>query len=387
MAIITNISPFTPESYPDIPHINGLSLQTFAAGFYNDKRDDILLMAFDKGSVAGGVTTQNHICGEPILWNRKYLPHDDFRAILVNAGNANVMANGAYIAEQSAQLCADYLSNSDDKILKEQILLASTGVIGQPLPIEKFKHSFRIEKSFNNTWFDAAKAIMTTDTFPKLAYRQIQLSQGMVTIAGIAKGSGMIMPNMATMLGFIVTDVQLTSQQCDEIIRQSVDKSFNSISVDSDTSTSDMAIFATTNQGIKICDSHDIILLQQASDDICLELAKYIIGDGEGISHRIKITVTGAQNNHDAKAIARAVANSPLVKTAFAGEDPNWGRISAAIGNANINISPSNLSITICNINIICNGPGPKNCSNPILTFEICCPTLPKNVNNSYELP
>lgn len=350
MADIIHQSPFAPTHYPKMPNMAGVALHCFDGGFYNNKRDDILLMVLANGSSAAGVMTQNQITGEPIKWNRQYLPCDDLRAILINAGNANVCANGWGVAEECAQACAALLDCHH-----HQILLASTGVIGQKINAEKITQHLqqpydRLKKA---NWHSAASAIMTTDTFPKMAHREVQLSQGVINITGIAKGSGMIEPNMATMLSFITTDAVLCAQECDVMLRLSVEKSFNSISVDSDTSTSDMVIFTATKQAIAPNNDHDWHLLQQVLDDLCLELALMVVGDGEGIKHRIKVTVSGCQSDGDAKKIARAIANSPLVKTAIAGEDANWGRIAMAAGKAGVIFDQQSLSITIHDIAII----------------------------------
>lgn len=353
MADITHQSPFAPTHYPKIPNMAGVALHCFDGGFYHHQRNDILLMVFDAGTSAAGVMTQNQIIGEPIKWNRQYLPCDDMRGILINAGNANVCADGWGVAEDCAKACAGLLHCRHD-----HILLASTGVIGQKLNTEKIiQHLQPPYDSLKKTdWYSAASAIMTTDTFPKMAHRHIELSQGVINITGIAKGSGMIEPNMATMLSFISTDALLSPQECDVMLRQAVKNSFNSISVDSDTSTSDMVIFTATKQAFAPNNDHDWHLLQQSLNDLCLELALMVIGDGEGIKHRFKVTVSGCQSHDDAKKIARAIANSPLVKTAIAGEDANWGRIAMATGKAGVAFDQDRLSIAIANINIIDNG-------------------------------
>jgi len=334
------VSPLAPKSHPELPALEGVRFATAAAGIKYKGRTDVLLVALDEGTEVAGVFTTSKCPSAPVDWCRANLAAGKARALMVNSGNANAFTGkkGRETVEASAAYVASALG-----IPAGEVFLASTGVIGEPLEPKKFEAvlgelSGRLAPS---PWIDAARAIMTTDTFPKVVTATVDLGGVAVTINGMAKGAGMIAPDMATMLSFIFTDAPLAAPVLQDLISKGARQSFNSITVDSDTSTSDTLLLFATGKAAgrgapRIADPADprLAAFRAALDGLLLDLAKMVVRDGEGARKFIEVNVTGAVDNASAKRIAFAIANSPLVKTAVAGEDANWGRVVMAVGKA-----------------------------------------------------
>jgi glutamate N-acetyltransferase/amino-acid N-acetyltransferase len=338
MAPTTAVSPLAPAAFPELPAVGGVRFATAEAGIKYKNRTDVLLMAFDKGTTVAGVFTRSKCPSAPVDWCRAALASGKGRALLVNSGNANAFTGkrGRETVKLSAASVAKALG-----CRPKEIFLASTGVIGEPLDATKFDAVVDglAERLASDPWIDPARAIMTTDTFPKGVSRQVAIGDAMVTINGIAKGAGMIAPDMATMLSFIVTDAAIAAPVLQSLLDRSVTGSFNAITVDSDTSTSDtLLLFATgaAADAPRINDARDRRLgdFRKALDEILLDLAHQVVKDGEGARKFVEVRVKGAVTKRSAKRIALSIANSPLVKTAIAGEDANWGRVVAAVGKA-----------------------------------------------------
>ena len=347
-------SPLAPEALPQMPALAGVRMVTAQAGIKYAGRKDLLLMVFDEGTVSAGVFTKSLAPSAPVDWCRAQLPKHTARALLVNSGNANAFTG--HKGAVSVQACADALVETLG-IVPHEIYLASTGVIGEPLPHEKIITVLpAIPKGLiGDGWHDAAAAIMTTDTFPKAATRTVKLSNGTITINGIAKGSGMIAPDMATMLAFVVTDANIEARMLQEMLQQSCSKSFNSITVDGDTSTSDTLMLFATGKAAVLAKGDDV-LFQEALTDLMVELAKLVAMDGEGAQKLITVKVTGAVSDESAKRIALSIANSPLIKTAIAGEDANWGRVVMAVGKSGERVERDLLSVSIGGVMIASKG-------------------------------
>jgi len=350
--------------FQELHPIEGLEISAVSADLYGDGRDDLTLFYFKEGANFAGVYTTNSITSACINWNLKIKRHF-VRGLMINTKNANVFTGtkGAQGLKEIAQVLAKNLTlkssqsptGISDVVKITDLLFASTGVIGEEFPYLKIKNripelvkKLRVEQN-KFVWFKAASAIMTTDTRPKVAYEEVKIGNKIVKISGIAKGSGMIAPNMATMLGFIFTDANIPSVFLKAILKKIISTTFNSITVDSDTSTNDMvAIFATGKaKNLKIYNVLDPKLqdFEKALHRLCLNLAKQIVVDGEGAKKFVTIDVIGARSTSMAKNIAFSIANSPLVKTAIAGEDPNWGRIIMACGKAKENIIPNKIQL------------------------------------------
>ncbi|MDQ0317080.1 bifunctional glutamate N-acetyltransferase/amino-acid acetyltransferase ArgJ [Amorphus orientalis] len=331
------VSPFAPDSYPAMPAIAGVTMATAQAGIKYAGRTDVLLMRFAEGTSVAGVLTRSKCPSAAVDWCRERLSGGKAQALLVNSGNANAFTGkkGREAVSVSADLVGDALS-----VPTGEVFLASTGVIGEPLDPFKFdgvlgETATRLEGA---GWLDAARAIMTTDTYPKVATRTATVGGTTVTLNGIAKGAGMIAPDMATMLSFIATDAAVAPEVLTRFLKAGVNGSFNAITIDSDTSTSDtVLLFATGEAGnpeIASDVSDDARSFRAALDDLLLDLAHQVVKDGEGARKFVEITVEGADSDGSARVIARSIADSPLVKTAIAGEDANWGRIVMAVGKA-----------------------------------------------------
>ena len=350
--------------FQELRPIEGLQISAVSADLYGDGRDDLTLFFFEEGANFGAVYTSSKVTSANINWNLKIKRHF-VKALMVNTKNANAFTGpkGAQGLKEIAHVLSKSLtlkSSQSPKGVKDVIkitdlLFASTGVIGEEFPYLKIKNripelvkKLRIEQN-KFVWFKAATAIMTTDTKPKLAYEECKIGNKLVKISGIAKGSGMIAPNMATMLAFIFTDANIPSVFLKSVLKKVVTTTFNSITVDSDTSTNDMvAIFATGKaKNSKIYNILDpkLVDFEKALHRLALNLAKQIVVDGEGAKKFITVNVTGARSSSMAKNIAFSIANSPLVKTAIAGEDSNWGRIVMAIGKSEENIQTSKIQI------------------------------------------
>jgi len=360
--------------FQDLEHVDGLSISTISANLYSKQRDDLVLFYFRNGANHASVYTQSKLISENIKWNLK-ISKKKIKAILINARNANAFTGKEGF--KSLKVLADNLSEelsikqkSDEekpeKIDSNDILFACTGTIGETFPTNKIKKCIPdLVKKIRYTqskyiWMKAAMGILTTDLKPKLAMEECYIGNKMVKIYGIAKGSGMIFPNMATTLGFVFTDATIPSAILKQLLRQNIQKTFNAISCDGDTSTNDMvSIFATgevSNSNLKSVKDKKLFKFNSALFNVLLNLAKRIAADGEGASKFISITVKNCKTEEDAKKICFSIANSPLIKTAIAGEDPNWGRIIMAIGKANVDLNPNKLAIKFGNITIIENG-------------------------------
>jgi len=352
------ISPLAPKTMPHLPEIAGVRLATAAAGIRYRGRTDVLLAVFDRGTAVGGVLTRSKCPSAPVEWCRARLPGGAARALVVNSGNANAFTgkSGRAAVKLTAALAAEAVG-----CRASEVFLASTGVIGEPLDGGKFGKVMDAlaAQAAPHAWLDAAKAIMTTDTFPKLATATATLGPAAVTINGIAKGSGMIAPDMATMLAFVFTDAPLAPAVLQALLRQGTADTFNAVTVDGDTSTSDTLLgFATgaaASRGApKIARAGDRRLgaFRAALTKVLAALAEQVARDGEGASKLVEIVVEGARSKGSARRIALAIANSPLVKTAIAGEDANWGRVVMAVGKAGEPADRDRLSIWFGDIRV-----------------------------------
>jgi glutamate N-acetyltransferase/amino-acid N-acetyltransferase len=358
----TTISPLAPTDVPDMPAIAGVKLATAAAGIRYKGRTDVLLAVMDKGTTVAGVFTQSKCPGAPVEWCRAKLSGGQGRALVVNSGNANAFTGktGRQATALTASIAAKAVGCKPG-----EVFLASTGVIGEPLDATKFNGVLGTlaEQAAPDDWMAAAKAIMTTDTFPKVATATIKLGKTKVTINGMAKGSGMIMPDMATMLSFVFTDAPLSSAVLQSLLKSGVEDTFNAVTVDSDTSTSDTLLaFATGTAAArgapKISRASDPRLkaFAKAFHDVLADLAEQVARDGEGARKLVEVIVEGATTKASARKIAMSIANSPLVKTAIAGEDANWGRVVMAVGKAGEPANRDKLSISFNGIRVAKSG-------------------------------
>ncbi|RAI55341.1 bifunctional glutamate N-acetyltransferase/amino-acid acetyltransferase ArgJ [Roseicella frigidaeris] len=335
---------------PALPAIAGLRLGTIEAGIRYKGRADLTMLEFAPGTTVAGVFTQNKCPGAPVEWCRAVLPGGTARALVVNAGNANVFTGraGREATRATAEAAAALVG-----CRAEEVFLASTGVIGETLPHAKLTAALPALHAglAPDRWPEAARGIMTTDTFPKAAVRTARIGETAVTIAGIAKGSGMIAPDMATMLSFVATDAAIPAPALQALLAAGTARSFNCVTVDSDTSTSDTLLLFATGQArhpAVPAEGGEILAdVARALDAVLMDLALMVARDGEGAQKLIEITVTGAVSDASAHRIAMAIANSPLVKTAIAGEDANWGRIVMAVGKAGEPADRDRLSVAV----------------------------------------
>ena len=357
--------------FQDLDHIDGVAISTISANLYKDPRDDLVLFYFRDGANCASVYTQSKIISENIKWNLN-VKNNSIKALMVNTRNANAFTGKlgfkgiVQIAEELSKQLTIKMTQDEEKInlvKPNQILFGSTGTIGETFPTEKIKQSIptlikKIKYTQNKyLWIKAAMGIITTDLTPKLAMEECKIGSSDIKIYGIAKGSGMIFPKMATTLGYIFTDADLPSGVLKQLLKKNIETTFNAISCDGDTSTNDMVSIFSTKK-IK----HPKI--QSANDDklqefdkklhfVLLNLAKRIVADGEGASKFVSVNVLNAKTFIDAKNIAFSIANSPLVKTAIAGEDPNWGRIIMAIGKTDVHLNLNKLAINFGKIKVI----------------------------------
>ena len=354
------LSPLAPKSFPDLPEIDGVRVATRACGVKYQGRTDVLLAELAPETQAAGVFTKSLTASAPVDWCRKCLGGGVANGLIVNSGNANAFTGrlGEEAVEQIVEAVADRLTCRPSRVFA-----ASTGVIGEALNFQAITDELDALKAdlAPGKWHEAAKAIMTTDTFPKGAGAIAEINGTSVKIAGIAKGSGMIAPDMATMLAYVFTDAAIPANVLQPLLADACDKSFNAITVDSDTSTSDsLMLFATgaagNTGGFSGPDDPALADFKAKLDDVAVDLAQQIVRDGEGASKFIEITVTGAENDGAAKKIALSIANSPLVKTAIAGEDANWGRIVMAVGKAGERAERDRLNIAVGGVTIANNG-------------------------------
>ena len=345
---------------PDLPPLAGVRLGATMAGIRYRGRTDLVMVDLPAGSTAAGVFTRNRCPGAPVDWDRAALVTGRARGLVVNAGNANVFTGraGLAAARATAETAAALIG-----CRARQVFVASTGVIGEPLPYERITAALPDlhARLSPDGWEAAARGIMTTDTFPKAATRTATLGGGEVRVTGIAKGSGMIAPDMATMLCFVFTDAKLPAPALQAALSLAVDRSFHCITVDSDTSTSDTVLLFATGAAAhaRVGAAGDTVALrdfQRALDEVLLELALLVVRDGEGAGKLIRVEVSGAVSKKSARAVARAVADSPLVKTAIAGEDANWGRIVMAVGKAGEPADRDRLSVAVGGVWMARNG-------------------------------
>ena len=357
--------------FQDLDHIDGLSISTTSANLYGNKRDDLVLFYFRNGANHASVYTQSKIVSENIKWNLK-IKNRKIKGLLVNTRNANAFTGKKgysglkQIAENLSELLSEKQKQDEvnpEKIKQNNLLFACTGTIGETFPSDKIKFSLpelikKIKYTQNKyIWMKAAMGILTTDLKPKLAMEECKIGNTNVKIYGIAKGSGMIYPNLATTLGFVFTDANISSGVLKKCLKKNITNTFNAISCDGDTSTNDMvSIFATCkakNSEIKKFQDKRLLDFNKGLNNVLLNLAKRVAADGEGASKFVTINVLNCKNDIHANKIAFSIANSTLVKTAIAGEDPNWGRIVMAIGKANVKIDLKKLNIKFGNYKIV----------------------------------
>lgn len=339
--------------------IKGFSMSAVAAGIRYNDRLDLGLIYSDVPAVTAGVFTTNQVKAAPVIIDQERLMQGRAQAILVNSGCANACTGTKGM--ENAILTSSLLSTClkiDDKM----VLLSSTGVIGEQLNVGAFRSVMDklVQGLGNDNFDDVARAIMTTDTVPKVVSRTVTIGGNAVKFMGMAKGAGMIMPNMATMLSFVITDAQISFPELQESLKKATDKTFNRITIDGDTSTNDMVLVmangTAANPWIDEDNSIDKQLFQDTLEEVLKELALKIVNDGEGASKCITIRVCGARGEHEAEQMARTVANSPLVKTAFFGEDANWGRIFAAMGRSGVRFDPNRVDIAFGDVVIVRDG-------------------------------
>jgi len=359
---VGNVSPFAPKHLPHLAAIDGVRIATAASGIRYPGRTDLLFVLFDPGTAVAGVLTKSKTASAPVDWCRAHLPHGMARALVVNSGNANAFTGrrGREAVELTAKAAAEAA-----KCQEADIYIASTGVIGEPLDARKIASRLGglAGEAKGDAYEDAARAIMTTDTYPKLATRKAEIDGVEITINGIAKGAGMIAPDMATMLAFIFTDAAIEPVALHDMTAPLVEDSLNAITIDGDTSTSDtLLIFATgaaARRGaprIALGDDPRLVGFRAGLAAVLRDLALQIVKDGEGATKFVTVKVMGAKTNQAARAIAKSIANSPLVKTAIAGEDPNWGRIVAAVGKAGEEADRDRLAIWLGEIQVAKDG-------------------------------
>jgi len=362
MANAAKVSPFAPQRFPAMPTVAGVKFAACEAGIRYKNRTDLMLAVLAPETTAAGVLTRSKTCSAPVLWCRENLTHGRARALVINSGNANAFTGkkGTEAVRITAQAAARAVGCAPT-----EVFLASTGVIGEPLDAGKFAHLLGglAASASSEAWETAARAIMTTDTFPKLATRRLELGASEVVINGFAKGAGMIGPDLATLLVNIFTDAAIEKAPLQAMLAAGADQSFNSLTIDGDTSTSDtVLLFATglaAQRGaprIESVDSPEGRRFATALNELMRELALMVAKDGEGLSKFITIDVVGAESDAAARRIGLAIANSPLVKTAVAGEDPNWGRVVMAVGKAGETADRDRLAIAFGDILVAAGG-------------------------------
>ena len=362
------------NQYQDLDHIDGLSISAVCAKLYKNTRDDLVMFYFREGANFASIYTQSKILSENIKWNLNQKPKKIF-SLIINTRNANSFTGEQgyksmqHIADIVSKQLTDKQKEDEDKprvIKSKNIIFGCTGTIGEKYPEEKIR--IKIPDLIDNIkytqnkyiWMKAALGIMTTDTQPKIAMEECKIGNVSVKIYGVAKGSGMIQPNMATTLGYIFTDAEISNEILKKLLKKNVENTFNAISCDGDTSTNDMiSIFSTgkaKNSMVRSINDKKIKFFDESLNKVLLNLAKRVVADGEGASKFVTVNVINSKTEQDAKKIAFSVANSPLVKTAISGEDPNWGRIIMAIGKSNVEINLNRLSIKFGDLNIVNKG-------------------------------
>jgi glutamate N-acetyltransferase / amino-acid N-acetyltransferase len=358
----STVSPLAPKIVPDMPALRGVRMATASAGIKYKGRTDVLMMVFDAPAAVAGVFTRSRCPSAPVDFCRQNLAGGVARAVVVNSGNANAFT-GKKGREATALTASSAAAAAGCQ--ESEVFLASTGVIGEPLDATKFAGVLDtlVKDGRPDFWYEAAKAIMTTDTYPKVATRSAEIGGVKVTINGIAKGAGMIAPDMATMLSFVATDADIAPSALQALLSAGVGPSFNSVTVDSDTSTSDtLLLFATgaaaADGQARIEDAGDERLagFKVALNDLFMDLALQVVRDGEGARKMVAVTVTGAESDAAAKRVALSIANSPLVKTAVAGEDANWGRVVMAVGKSGEMADRDRLAIWFGDVRVAVDG-------------------------------
>ena len=358
----TAVSPLAPTNVPDMPPIDGVRIATAQAGIRYKNRTDVLFAAFDEGTTVAGVFTRSKCPSAPVEWCRARLKGGTARALVVNSGNANAFTGRS--GRTATQLTAKLTSQAAD-CKANDVFLASTGVIGEPLDATKFDGVMTtlVRDAEPGRFLDAAKAIMTTDTFPKVATAQARIGKTVVTINGIAKGAGMIAPDMATMLSFIFTDAPISASALQKLLSEGVVDTFNAVTIDGDTSTSDTLLAFATGAAAargapRIARAADPRLkaFRKAMQAVLANLSEQVARDGEGARKLVEIKIEGATSDESARRIAMSIANSPLVKTAIAGEDANWGRVVMAVGKAGEPADRDKLSIWFNGIRVATKG-------------------------------
>jgi glutamate N-acetyltransferase/amino-acid N-acetyltransferase len=362
------LSPFAPERLPEMPQVPGVRLAACAAGIRYAGRTDLMLAALDPGTTVAGVLTRSKTSSAPVLWCRQNLAKGSARALVVNSGNANAFTGkrGAEATRMTAEAAAAAVGCAPD-----EVYVSSTGVIGEPLDASRFAHLLDAlaKAAAPDAWHEATRAIMTTDTFPKLATRTVRLGGTDVVLNGFAKGAGMIAPDLGTMLVYIFTDAAIDQIALQAMLAAGADKTFNCITIDSDTSTSDTVLAFATGAAAargapRIADAAGAEgrAFAAALHDLMLELALMVVKDGEGLSKFVTVNVSGAESDAAARRIGFAIANSPLVKTAIAGCDPNWGRVVMAVGKAGETADRDRLSIRYGEIEVARHGERAPTC-------------------------
>jgi len=349
-------SPLAPRGFPKLPPVPGLTLGATASGIRYHGRSDLMLAALVPGTTLAGVFTRSATASAPVEWCRKQLAGGRVRGIVVNSGNANAFtgAAGVKAVARTARAAAAALNCAE-----KEIFIASTGVIGEPLTVERIEEALPgLAKRLRPTrWKAAADAILTTDTFPKGAFAKTRIGGVPVVIGGLAKGSGMIAPNMATMLAFLFTDAKIPARVLQSLLSELNARSFNSITVDSDTSTSDSVFLCATGAGkahkaVRSAKDTHVQAFKKALGAVMIDLAQQVVRDGEGASKFVTVTISGAASERAAHRVGLAIANSPLVKTAIAGGDANWGRIVMAVGKSGERANRSKIAIRIGGVRI-----------------------------------
>ena len=338
--------------------VKGVRMAALAAGIKSNSAKDFVLFELDSGSQCSAVFTQNAFCAAPVTLSKQHLTNKSPRYLLINSGNAN--AGTGQQGMDDAQQCCQWLAKAA-QCEKDDVLVFSTGVIGENLPMDKFESAIPqiVSNLSDDAWMDAGRGIMTTDTLLKGISKQVELDGGLITITGISKGSGMIRPDMATMLGFIATDAAISKPLLDLCIHKAVASSFNSITVDGDTSTNDSCVLVATGQAgmdTITTENEQYDLLSEAIVEVFEYLAQAIIRDGEGATKFITLDIVNAASEKDARSVAYTIAHSPLVKTALFASDPNWGRILAAVGRSGVEMDISQIEIYLDDVCIVNHG-------------------------------
>ena len=344
------------ENSIDFNSVPGVRLAALAAGIKSAGSHDLVMLEFVEGSVSAGVFTQNLFAAAPVILAKRHLEKTSPRFFLINSGNAN--AGVGDVGIEDASLCCTALSQSGG-VLPEEVIPFSTGVIGERLPVEKITNQLErlVSRLSENNWLEAAKGIMTTDTRPKIATRLFEYDGESIVITGIAKGAGMIQPNMATMLSYVATNITSQKYVLQACLKQAVDLSFNRITVDSDTSTNDSCMLtATCKTNATLADEQLLGVFQVELESLMLELAQGIVRDAEGATKFIEVRVQGGALLSDCSKVAYAIANSPLMKTALYASDANWGRIVMAIGKAGVSLDVNRLDVFLGGVQLMKNG-------------------------------